>query len=234
MSDLLASALSGSSRAYLPYAWEALPGLVNLRSDGRWWTDPVTSRRLALDLMGSTRADGVTVAVLHAEDWASFSEEDRDALVFDALDVPAVNETLSAIRSLAASVPAPVVGALPDLQALTASLIEEDATDVLCDLARGALEAGVSALLVVAVPADHDVIGRITRLADNFGVPVLVLSPAAGEPTRGTVGDWTVSRSDALGAVSLDGAAESGVILTPGDVSTVWSREQLARHGAGG
>ena len=235
MDVVLGPALEGSSRAYTPYAWESLPDLVNLAVDDGWWLDAVTSRRMVLDLLGSTGAQGIAADVVHSRQWSELTKvEDLEDFVEDVIAESTIPEALESFGKFVSTVPAPVLGVLPAIQSLTDHADEDLLGDALCDLAREAMGTGLAALIVLGERADSPVLPRIVRLADNFGCPVISLGPSGAECTeRGDSTGWQAQRVDREGHVGVDGKSAAGVILTPGDVSAVWSRAEITAFGGG-
>jgi hypothetical protein len=207
---------------------------VNLRADEKWWLNTVTSRRLLLDLVSSTGAQGVAVDVVHPADWAALTDGgDTEQFADDVLEDSSVAAALDALKRLVPTMPGPVLGVLPDIRPLETAMDSDLLSDALCDLSRGAMAAGLAGIVVLGQQADSSVVARVVRIADNFGCPVLSLGPAIGAVDEvGNAASWALTRADADGVAAVDGAAVAGVVLTPGDVSAVWSRAEIAAFGS--
>lgn len=216
---VLRKALSGEGRCFVPFAWEALPAMVNVTVAAGWWNDPVLCRRLLLDLVGATQAQAVVVDVLHPFEWKALEEDPGfDELVDDPLGDHTVSAALTKLGSLVAMMPVPVIAALP----VPAGEASDLSDDIVGDIARGAMSAGIGAILIPGMDADSPLVGRLTRLSDNFDLPVIVLDRGgnAREITRN-------------GQVSQSKGAPVGVLVTPGDISMTWTLAQLREFGAG-
>lgn len=213
----LRKVLSGEGRSFAPFAWDALPAMVNVTVADGWWADPVLCRRLLLDLAGATQAQAVVVGILHPSEWKALEENPGfDELVDDPLGDQTISSAITKLRDLAAMMPVGVIAALPELTQGGSDLSD----DILCDIARGAMAAGIEAILISGVGGASAIVGRLTRLSDNFDLPVIVLD-----------GEGTAREVTRNGQVSASGVA-TGVVLTPGDVSRTWTLAQLREFGA--
>jgi hypothetical protein len=214
----LRKALVGEGRCFAPFAWEALPALVNVTVGTGWWTDPVLCRRLLLDLLGATDAQAAVVDILHPSEWKSLEQSPGlEELSDDGLGDPTVAAAITKLGNLAAMMPVDLIAALPVLGDDASDLSD----DILCDVARGAMATGIGAILVAGVDTAGPLVKRLARLADNFDLPVIALGK--GDEVRETTGN---------GQVSLSGAASVGVVLTPGDIGRDWTLAQLREFGA--
>lgn len=214
----LKKALSGEGRCFTPYAWEALPAMVNVTVEAGWWGNPVLCRRLLLDLIGATSAQSAVVDILHPSEWKSLEESPGlDALSEDPLDDPTVTAAIGKLGNLTAMMPVGIIAALRVPSQGASDLVD----DIFCDIARGAMEAGIGAILIAGVNASSLLVGRLARLSDNFDLPVIVLDV-----------DGLVREVTRQGQVSVSGTAANGVLLTPGDISGTWTLDQLREFGA--
>lgn len=214
----LREALSGKSRCFAPFAWEALPSLVNVTAASQWWTDATLCRRLLLDLIGATQAQAAVVDILHPVEQRQLSgPSSLQELADDPLDNAVVAAAIYKLRNLAGTMPMPVIAALPRFGDGSNDIAE----DVVCDIAGAAMSTGVQAVLIVGGNADGPVARRAKRLAENFDLPVIV------------IGDDGLAREVTFdGRVSFEAAVQVGAILTPGDVSLKWSLAEIKRFGS--
>ena len=231
--ERFAGAVGGEGVAFVPYVWDRLAQFVHQPADD-WWRDPTTARRLLLDAAALAAADGMVVAAcgdaLHAA--ASSGSAGSDALDGFA-DTDDARSAFALVEVLTASVPFAAVAWLPDVKTLVAALggededAEEVAEDTLTDLARGFLEAGADALLVMASDgaAARATVERVAGVARYYGRPLIGAEPKEA---------WVVDRADVdVRVVGDDGewpAPPAGVVLTA-DVSATWDADRLAALG---
>lgn len=231
MDDVVRAALAGERRTFAPLVWEQLPRVVNAVEPGRWWSDPTTAARLAIDLAGSCDASALVVPLLgpSAIDEVRAAADPEDALD-DVLGVAAAADALDALERIAVSSRVGAIGLVPSSAPLTDVADEAVVGDALCDLARDALERGALAILV-AGPAEETSApaARIARLAENFARPVIAVDDGNPPACRQVGGAGRIVVADAMGGT----APGPGLVLTPGDVSSSWDIDRLRRAASG-
>lgn len=218
----------------MPIVWERLPELIHQeRAD--WWRYPALAQRLIADVAALAIADGMFV---FAADEAIGCAMAAGQLGDDAVDALARSpesasgsELVACMREASGHA---VIPALPPPAALRRSLSGDElepAEDAFTDLASAYLEAGADAVAVNGGDAVEvaDGVRRAAALGKLYGRPVLGLCQT-GETTSG----WT-EHGAALGVVSETGgwpANDSGVVITPGDVSSRWDAARLRAVGS--
>jgi hypothetical protein len=231
--ERLAGALGGEGVAFVPYVWERLAEFVHQAAEN-WWRDGTAARRLLLDAASLARADGMVVGACGD---ALRAVADAGSTGADALDRFANSDeagrAFALVEVLGASVPFAAVAWLPDLDTLVRSLgggdeeAEEVAEDTLTDIARGFLEAGADAVLVMSDDggAVRAAVARVAGVTQYYGRPLLGAGPDEA---------WVEGR-DSVDVYVLTGDAEwpsaaDGVVLTR-DVSATWDADRLAALG---
>jgi hypothetical protein len=221
------AAVGGEGVAFAPYVWERLPQFVHQSADD-WWRDGTTVRRLLLDVAGLAGADALVIGAIGDALRTVAAGGAGVEVLDDFADSDEARAAFAVVAVLVESAPFAAVAWLPDLETLAATLAGDDeeavevAEDAVCDLARGFLEAGADALLVMA-PGEGAVRAaaqRVAGVAQYYGRPLLV---AAGSTA------WVEGRDGVVVHVLGDDAAwpAAGIVLTE-DVSTTWDADRLA------
>jgi hypothetical protein len=227
--ERFAAAVAGEGVAFAPYVWERLPQFVHQAADD-WWRDGTIARRLLLDVASLAGADAMVVGAC-ADALRAVAANGSGADVLDSFaDTEEARGAFAVVEVVVASTPFAAVAWLPDLETLAGMLggagdeAEEVAEDALSDLARGFLEAGADALLVMAPDAGavRAAAGRVARVAEYYRRPLLA---AAGSDA------WIEGREGVdvrvLGEDGLWPSPAAGVVLTE-DVSMTWDADRLA------
>ena len=233
--ERFAAALGGEGVVFAPYVWERLPEFVHQPATD-WWRDGTTARRLLVDAASLAGADAMVVDAC-GEALRAVAAGGPGIDVLDGFaDTEDARGAFALVEVLVASAPFAVVARLPDLDTLAGSLgggepeAEDVAEDALSDLARGFLEAGADALLVMG--PDAAAVGaaaaRVAGVAQYYGRPLLAV--AAGSEA------WVEGRDGVevriLGDDGVWPSLSAGVVLTE-DVSTSWDAGRLAEVGRG-
>lgn len=232
--ERFAAALRGEGVAFAPYVWERLPDFVHQPAEG-WWRDGTTARRLLLDAASLAGADAMVVGAAGDALRAVAAGGTGVDVLDDFARTTEVGSAFGLVEVLSASAPFAAVAWLPDLEALERTLGDGDpeaaeiAEDALSDLARGFLEAGADALLVMGPDAEavRAAAGRVAGVAQYYRRPLLAVAASEG---------WVEGREDVeVRVLGDDGAwpsVSAGVVVT-GDVSAAWDADRLAAVGRG-
>ena len=233
--ERFAAALGGDGVAFAPYVWERLPEFVH-QPAADWWRDGTIARRLLVDAASLAGADAMVVDAC-GEALRAVAAGGPGIDVLDGFaDTDEARSAFALVGVLVASAPFAVVARLPDLETLARSLGggepggEEVAEDALSDLARGCLEAGADALLVMG--PDAATVGaaaaRVAGVARYYGRPLLAVADGA----HGWVEGREAVEVRVLGDDGAWPSLSAGVVLTE-DVSTSWDAGRLAEVGRG-
>jgi hypothetical protein len=228
-------ALVGRGLAFAPIVWQALPALVHQeRAD--WWRDPTVAQRLIADAAALAAADAMFVfAAGEAVRDALAAGERGDSALDGLASTAAVADGAELVRCLREVAEHAVVAAVPAPEALQRALDgaePEAAEDAFTDLCSAYLEAGADALAIIGEEGGEVGAGvtRAGRLAGLYGRPVLGVAERDGEAEA-----WD-ERGEPLGVISAQGewpaSSTTGVVITPGDVSTRWDAARLRAVGA--
>jgi hypothetical protein len=231
--ERFAAALRGDGVAFAPYVWERLAEFVHQPS-ADWWRDATTARRLLVDAASLAGADAMVVDAC-GEALRAVAAGGPGIDVLDGFaDTDDARSAFALVEVLVESAPFAVVTRVPDLETLARSLgggepgCEEVAEDALSDVARGFLEAGADALLVMGSDAATVVAAaaRLAGVARYYGRPLLAVVAGSEAWVEGCDGVEVQVLGD-------DGAwppLSAGVVLTE-DVSTGWDAGRLAEVG---
>lgn len=228
--DRFAAASRGEGVAFAPFVWERLPHFVHQHADG-WWRDGTTVRRFLLDVAGLARADAMVIGGC-ADALRTVAAGGTGVNVLDRFaGTDEAHDAFAVVSVLTDSAPFAAVAWLPDLRLLTETLggggdeAAEVAEDAVCDLARGFLDAGADALLVMSADAEavRAAAHRVAGVAHYYGRPLLA---AAGSTA------WVEGRDEVAVHVLGEDAAPpvTGIVLTE-DVSATWDADRLAAVG---
>jgi hypothetical protein len=227
-------ALAGRGLAFAPIVWEALPALVHQeRAD--WWRDPTVGQRLIADAAALAAADAMFVFAADEAVRIALAAGERGDAALDALaSTAAVVEGAELLQCLREVAEHGVIAAVPAPEALHRALDgaeTEVAEDAFTDLCSAYLEAGADALAIMGEEGGEVGAGvtRAARLAGLYGRPVLGVADRSG-----AVEAWD-EHGEPLGVISTQGewpASLTGVVITPGDVSTRWDAVRLRAVGA--
>jgi hypothetical protein len=231
--DRFLSALAGDGVAFAPIVWEQLPALVHQeRVD--WWRDPTVGQRLIGDAAALAGADAMFVfAAAEVVRAAVSGGSQGDAALDEVASGVDARRGAELVRALRAVAPHAVIAAVPapaSLQRELSGEAPEAAEDAFTDFVSGSLEAGADA---VAVTGDEAVevnagMDRALRLASLFGRPLLAVCGEDGDTKA-----WDAA-GEALGVISCAGEwpdRASGLVITPGDVSSRWDAARLRAVG---
>ena len=210
-----------------------LPALVHQeRAD--WWRDPTVGQRLIADAAALAAADAMFVFAADEAVREAVAGGERGDAALDALASTAVvADGAELVRCLREVADHAVIAVVPAPEALHRALDgaePEVAEDAFADLCSAYLEAGADALAIVGEEGGEVGAGvtRAARLAGLYGRPVLGVAERNGE-----VEAWD-EHGEPLGVISPGGEwpkGASGVVITPGDVSTCWDAARLRAVG---
>ncbi len=231
--DRFLAALAGEGVAFAPIVWERLPALVHQEHED-WWQHPGMAQRLIDDAAAVAGADAMFVYSAHEAAHAAAATGERGDAALDALSGSEYArrgaDLVYALRAVArhgviAAVPAPGT-----LQRVLSGEELEAAEDAFTDLVSGSLEAGADAVAVTSDgPAEARAgVQRAARLGELFGRRVFAVCQGGDEAQA-----WD-ERGTPLGVISSGGdwpAGASGVVITPGDVSSRWDAARLRAVG---
>ncbi|MGN6870732.1 MAG: hypothetical protein ACTHMY_20255 [Solirubrobacteraceae bacterium] len=232
--DRFLDALAGKGMAFAPIVWERLPALVHQERAG-WWREPTVGQRLIADAAALAGADAMFVYAAIEVVRLAVADGARGDAALDALasgeEARRGPELVGALRATAqhaviAAVPAPAV-----LQRELGADEPDAAEDAFTDFVTSHLEAGADAVAVTGAEALEVTGGmdRAVRLVQLFGRRLLGV---CGEDDETKAWD---EQGEPLGVITPEGDwpdRESGVVVTPGDVSPRWDAARLRTVGS--
>lgn len=231
--DRFLAALAGEGLAFAPIVWEQLPALVHQERAG-WWRDPTVGQRLIADAAALAGADAMFVCVAsEAVRCAVATGVTGDAALEALASSEDARHGVELVRALRATAKHAVIAAVPAPAVLQRELAGEEpdaAEDAFTDFVSSYLEGGADAVAVVGAEALEvtDGMDRAVRLVELYGRRLLGV---CGQDDDSKAWD---EQGEPLGVITSEGdwpERESGVVITPGDVSPRWDAARLRAVG---